>query len=285
MRKEIKSKNWDLIITSKRGWFSLDVTSLWKYRDLIGLFVKRDIVAEYKQTILGPLYFIITPIINTMINMFVFGKIAKLSTDGVPQFLFYMSGTLFWSYFKTCLNAGKTVFQSNASLFSQVYFPRLSIPISQNISALIRLSFQFMMFSIFFIIFYLQGADIIPSFRIILLPLLLVQCSLMGLGTGILISSFTVKYKDLNFIYKFIVSIWMYISPVVYPLSVIPEKYRFIASFNPLVGIIETGREIFFGYSSFNMMYVANGLITTFIMLAFGLLIFNRVEKNFLDTV
>ena len=285
MRKEIKSKNWDLIITSKRGWFSFDVTSLWKYRDLIGLFVKRDIVAEYKQTILGPLYFVITPIINTMINMFVFGKIAKLSTDGVPQFLFYMSGTLFWSYFKTCLNAGKTVFQSNASLFSQVYFPRLAIPISQNISALIRLSFQFMMFSIFFIIFYFQGADIIPSFRIALLPLLLVQCSLMGLGTGILISSFTVKYKDLNFIYRFIVSIWMYISPVVYPLSVIPEKYRFIASFNPLVGIIETGREIFFGYSSFNMMYVANGLITTFIMLAFGLLIFNRVEKNFLDTV
>lgn len=285
MKKKSKLKNWDLIITSNRGWFSLNLLALWAYRDLISLFVKRDIITDYKQTILGPLYFIITPIINTLINMFIFGNIAKLSTDGVPPFLFYMSGTLFWSYFKTCLNAGRTVFQSNVSLFSQVYFPRLAIPISQNISALIRSSIQFMLFCGFFIYFYYQGANINPSFRIILLPLLLFQCSLVGLGTGILISSFTVKYKDLNFIYKFIISIWMYISPVVYPLSVIPEKYRYFASFNPLVGIIETGRELFFGISSFNTTYMINGFITTFIMVLLGLLIFNRVEKNFLDTV
>ena len=285
MKKKIRIKNWDLIITSNRGWFNLDLLALWAYRDLIGLFVKRDIITDYKQTILGPLYFIITPIINTIINMFVFGKIAKLSTDGVPPFLFYMSGTLFWSYFKICLNAGKTVFQSNVSLFSQVYFPRLAIPISQNISALIKSSVQFIMFFCFFIYFYYQGANINPSFRIILLPLLLLQCSLMGLGTGILISSFTVKYKDLNFIYKFIISIWMYISPVVYPLSVIPEEYRYYVSFNPMVGIIETGRELFFGSSSFNIIHVTNGFITTFVMVLLGLLIFNKVEKNFLDTV
>ena len=151
--KDSKVKHWDLVITPHRGWVNLDLMDIWKYRDLIRLFVRRDIVSQYKQTILGPLYFALTPIIGTLINMLVFGKIAKLSTDDIPQFLFYMSGNLFWGYFATCLNAGKSVFQSNVSLFSQVYFPRLSVPISQNISALFKLSIQFGIFFIFFLYF------------------------------------------------------------------------------------------------------------------------------------
>ena len=217
--------------------------------------------------------------------MFIFGRIAKLSTDGIPQFLFYMSGTLFWGYFSTCLNAGKSVFSSNASLFSQIYFPRLSIPIAQNISALFKLIIQFGLFTAFFIFFFFQGFDLQPSSGILLIPLLLLQCSLLGLGAGILMSSFTTKYRDLNFIYNFITSFWMYVSPVVYPLSVIPEKWRFIISFNPMVSIIEIARQVIFGKSSLEPIYILNGLITTIILLFIGLIIFNRVEKTFIDTI
>ena len=280
-----KNSDWDLVITSNRGWFELHLDEIWRYRDLIGLFVRRDLISQYKQTVLGPFYFALTPIIGTLINMLIFGKIAKLSTDGIPQFLFYMSGNLFWGYFATCLNAGKSVFQSNASLFSQVYFPRLSVPISQNISALVKLFIQFGIFICFYIYFYSIGSMMNLSSAIILVPFLLLQCSLLGLGTGILMSSFTTRYRDLNFVYNFIAQLWMYVSPVVYPLSVIPEKWRYAISFNPIVGIIETARQIIFGSSSLEPIFILNGLITTVIMLFLGLMIFNRVEKTFLDTV
>ena len=284
MKKQILKK-WDIIITPTKGWFNFDIIGIWQYRDLIQFFVKRDLVSQYKQTILGPIYFAITPIIGTMINLLIFGKIAKLSTDGIPQFLFYMSGNLFWSYFSTCMNAGKTVFQSNISLFSQVYFPRLSVPISKNISALFKLLIQFCIFIIFYIYYFSSGADITPSWGILFIPLLLIQCSLLGLGTGILMSSFTTKYRDLDFIYKFIISSWMYISPVVYPLSVIPQKWHFLASFNPMVGIIEVSRLVLFGYSIIEYSFILNGIIITLLMLFVGLIIFNRVEKTFIDTI
>ena len=283
--KNTSTDTWDMVITPYRGWFNLDLKGLWHYRDLIQIFVRRDLVSQYKQTVLGPLYFVITPIVGTLINTLIFGKIAKLSTDGIPQFLFYMSGNLFWGYFSICLGAGKSVFSSNVALFSQVYFPRLSVPVSQNISAFIKLTIQFIIFAIFFIYFFFQGYDLQPSFGILLIPILLFQCSLLGLGTGILMSSFTTKYRDLNFIYRFIISFWMYASPVVYPLSIIPEKWRYAFSFNPMVGIIETARQIIFGKSTLEPIYIFNGLLSTFLMLFIGLLIFNRVEKHFLDTV
>ena len=283
--KNTSTDTWDMVITPHRGWFNLDLKGLWHYRDLIQIFVRRDLVSQYKQTVLGPLYFAITPIVGTLINTLIFGKIAKLSTDGIPQFLFYMSGNLFWGYFSICLGAGKSVFSSNVALFSQVYFPRLSVPISQNISAFIKLTIQFAMFAIFIFYFFFQGYDLQPSFGISLIPILLFQCSLLGLGTGILMSSFTTKYRDLNFIYRFITSFWMYASPVVYPLSIIPEKWRYALSFNPMVGIIETARQVIFGKSTLEPIYIFNGLLTTFIMLFIGLLIFNRVEKHFIDTV
>tara|TARA_Y100000590_G_scaffold457302_1_gene609655 strand:+ start:791 stop:1615 length:825 start_codon:yes stop_codon:yes gene_type:complete len=274
-----------LVITSQRGWLNLDIKGLWRYRDLILLFIRRDIVSQYKQTILGPIYFALTPIIGTLISMLIFGRIAKLSTDGIPQFLFYMSGNLFWGYFATCLSAGKSVFESNVNLFSQVYFPRLSVPISQNISALYKISIQFIMFIFFYIYFIAAGYEMDPSWGVVIVPLLLLQCSLLGLGTGILMSSFTTKYRDLNFIYRFITSFWMYVSPVVYPLSVIPEKWRYLASFNPMIGIIESARQIIFGESSLEFIFIINGLFTTLTLLLIGLIIFNRVEKNFVDTI
>tara|TARA_B100001250_G_scaffold261148_1_gene224951 strand:+ start:8154 stop:9005 length:852 start_codon:yes stop_codon:yes gene_type:complete len=277
--------HWDVEITPKRGWLNLDLKGIWDYRDLIKFFVKRDIISQFKQTILGPIYFILTPIIGTLINLLIFGKIAKLSTDGIPQFLFYMSGNLLWSYFSTCMNAGKTVFQSNIAIFSQVYFPRLTVPISKNISALVKLIVQFGVFIVCYLYFYTNGSDIVPSYGIFLIPLLLIQCSLLGLGTGILMSSFTTKYRDLDFIYKFIISLWMYISPVVYPLSVIPNKWHFIMSFNPMVGIIEVARLVLFGESIIEYSLIINGLIMTLLMLFLGVLIFNRVEKTFIDTI
>ena len=282
---DTNNKNWDLVITPRRGWLNLDILSLWNYRDLIRLFVHRDLVSIHKQTILGPLYFLITPIIATLISTLIFGKIANLSTEGIPQFLFYMSGNLFWGYFSTCLEAGKSIFSANTSLFSQVYFPRLAVPISQTISALLKLIIQFILFGVFYIYFIQQGMDLIPTYQIILIPILLLQCSLLGIGTGILLSSFTIKYKDLNFLYTFLVSLWMYISPVVYPLSILPKEWHYVVSFNPMVGIIESARYMLFGTSSIEPVFIFNGIFSTILLLLIGLIIFNRVERTFLDSI
>jgi lipopolysaccharide transport system permease protein len=259
--------------------------ALWFYRDLIRLFVRRDLVSQYKQTILGPLYFVITPIVGTLINTFIFGKIAKLPTDGVPHFLFYMSGSLFWGYFNNCLNAAKETFASNVGMFSQVYFPRLSVPISQAISAMFRLMIQFVVFFLFYVYFVVDGFQSRPSIWVILLPILLFQCALLGIGVGIFLSSFTTKYRDLNFIYGFFTTAWMYASPVVYPISVIPEKYHLLMSLNPMVGVIESVRQILFGISSVQVEYIVFGVIVNMLALTAGVLVFNKVERNFLDTV
>ncbi len=280
-----KTNNWDLIITPHRGWFNFDLKNIWTYRDLIKLFVRRDIVSQYKQTIIGPFYFIITPILATIINMVIFGKIANLSTDGIPQFLFYMSGNLLWGYFASCLAAGKSIFQSNTSLFSKVYFPRLCVPISQNISALFRFTVQVLLFLSFYIYFLIQGAKFESSWGLFLIPLLILNCSILGLGTGILISSFTTKYKDINYLYNYISRFWFYITPVVYPLSVIPENMQYIASFNPMVGIIETSRYFIFGTGSVKTVYIFNGCFVTLIIFIVGLVAYNQVEKNFIDTI
>ena len=282
----VKNKKWDLIISSKKDWFNLDLKNIWRYRDLIIFFIKRDISTEYKQTILGVFYHALNPIISTFIKVIIFGKIANLSTDGIPQFLFYLSGGVFWSYFAKCLAIGKSVFLSNRDLYSQVYIPKLAVPIANNISEFLKLSMQIVLFIAFFIYFYVDGADLQPSIVLIFfIPLLFLQCSLLGLGFGLLLSSFTTRYRDLNFLGGYINSFWMYSSPVVYPLSVIPEKWHYILSFNPMVGIIEFSRHLIFGISSFQIEQLINGLITTIIFMIIGLLSYNRVEKTFLDTV
>ena len=281
-----KNKQWDLIISPKRDWFNLDLKNIWRYRDLILFFIKRDILTEYKQTILGFLYHLINPLVSTLIKVIIFGKIANLSTDGIPQFLFYLSGGIFWSYFSRCLAIGKSVFLTNRDLYSQVYIPKLAVPISNNIVEFLKLTIQILLFTCFVIYFQVKGFDMRPSFGLILLiPLLFLQCSLLGLGFGLLISSLTTRYRDLNFLGGYINSFWMYCSPVVYPLSVIPEKWHYVLSFNPLVGIIELARYSIFGISSFQIEQLINGLIMTIIFLVIGLLSYNRVEKTFLDTV
>tara|TARA_B100000989_G_C19434632_1_gene424589 strand:- start:135 stop:986 length:852 start_codon:yes stop_codon:yes gene_type:complete len=282
----MKKKKWDLIISSKKDWFSLDLKNIWRYRDLIIFFIKRDLATEYKQTILGVFYHALNPIISTFIKVIIFGKIANLSTDGIPQFLFYLSGGVFWSYFARCLAIGKGVFLSNRDLYSQVYIPKLAVPVASNISEFIKLIMQILLFIAFFIYFYIKGVDLKPSLGLIfLIPLLFLQCSLLGLGFGLLLSSFTTRYRDLNFLGGYINSFWMYSSPVVYPLSVIPEKWHYVLSFNPMVGIIEFSRHLIFGISSFQIEQLINGLFTTIIFMIIGLLSYNRVEKTFLDTV
>ena len=285
MANSTSTAAWDQVISPHRGWFSINLKELWLYRDLIMLFVRRDLVSQYKQTILGPLYFVVTPILATLINTLIFGTIAKLSTDGIPHFLFYMSGNLFWGYFNVCLVSAKDTFTKNAGIFSQVYFPRLAAPISEAISGLARMSIQFMVFFSFYAYFVMEGFELRPSIWVILVPVLLLQCALLGIGVGVLLSSFTTKYRDLNFIFSFFVQAWMYASPVVYPISVIPEKYHLLISINPMVGLIESVREILFGVSSLSVEYVLIGVAVNIIFLVIGILIFNRVEKNFLDTV
>ena len=285
MPNSTSTSDWDLVITADRGWFSIDLKALWNYRDLILLFVRRDLVSQYKQTILGPLYFAITPILGTLINTFIFGTIAKLSTDGIPHFLFYMSGGLFWGYFNNCLGAAKNTFTGNAGIFSQVYFPRLSVPISQAISALFKLMVQFVVFFSFYSYFVLEGFQMRLSIWVILFPLLLLQCALLGIGVGVLLSSFTTKYRDLNFVFGFFTTAWMYASPVVYPISVIPEKWHLLMSINPMVGVIESARQILFGVSSLRVEYIVFGVIVNMLALTAGVLVFNKVERNFLDTV
>ena len=282
----VKEKKWDLTISAKKDWFSLDIKNIWRYRDLIIFFIKRDLATEYKQTILGVFYHALNPIISTFIKVIIFGKIANLSTDGIPHFLFYLSGGVFWSYFARCLAIGKGVFLTNRDLYSQVYIPKLAVPIANNISEFLKLIMQILLFIAFFIYFYVTGIDLNPSASLIfLVPLLFLQCSLLGLGFGLLLSSFTTRYRDLNFLGGYINSFWMYSSPVVYPLSVIPEEWHYILSFNPMVGIIEFSRHLIFGISSFQLEQLINGLITTIIFMLIGLLSYNRVEKTFLDTV
>ena len=285
MANSTSTAAWDQVISPHRGWFSINLKELWLYRDLIMLFVRRDLVSQYKQTILGPLYFVVTPIFATLINTLIFGTIAKLSTDGIPHFLFYMSGNLFWGYFNVCLVSAKDTFTKNVGIFSQVYFPRLAAPISEAISGLARMSIQFIVFFSFYAYFVMEGFELRPSIWVILVPVLLLQCALLGIGVGVLLSSFTTKYRDLNFVFSFFVQAWMYASPVVYPISVIPEKYHLLISINPMVGLIESVREILFGVSSLSVEYVLIGVAVNIIFLVIGILIFYRVEKNFLDTV
>jgi lipopolysaccharide transport system permease protein len=282
---ELSKQNWDLVIKSKTGWFDLHLSELIKFRDLIFLFVKRDFVIFYKQTILGPLWYIIQPFVNTVIFTIIFSKVAKIPTDGIPPFLFYMSGTVAWGYFAICLTGTSNTFASNAELFGKVYFPRLTVPISVVITGLIQFGIQFVMFLGFYLYFLLSGADIKPTYLILTLPLILVQMAVLGLGVGILISSLTTKYRDLTFAMGFGVQLWMYLTPIVYPLSQVPEKYRIIYAMNPMVSIIESFRAAFLGVSSVEPVHITVSVSMTLVIFVAGVVMFSRIEKTFMDTV
>ena len=285
MEETKDNEKWDLVITPRKKWWDLQLREVWHYRDLIGMFVKRDFASRYKQTILGPLWFLIQPLMTSVVFTVIFGNIAGLPTDGLPQMLFYMSGTVLWSYFAGCLNGTSTTFISNAHLFGKVYFPRLVTPISIIISNLIAFSIQFLFFLAFFLYFYLTGSAVFLSAWALALPLLIILMAGLGLGFGIIISSMTTKYRDLQHLVSFGVSLWMYATPVIYPVSSIPEKWRWVADLNPVTPLIETFRAGFLGAGDASWGRLGYSAVFMVVVCLIGIVIFNRVEKTFIDTV
>lgn len=273
------------VIRSKRKLFGINFRELWKYRDLIILFVKRDLKNSYKQTILGPLWIVINPFLSTFVFTVIFGVIANISTDGIPQFLFYMSGNILWSFFSSCLNRSSSTFLSNARMFGKVYFPRLVMPISGILYNSVTFIVQFAMYFILILIYMFSGANIHPNSLALLLPILLLQTALLGTAIGLIITSVTTKYRDLNILVSFGVSLWMYLTPVVYPISQVPEKLRTILFLNPVAPIVETLRYAFLGSGTFEPVYLIISMVVTALFLIIGIVVFNQVEKNFIDTV
>jgi len=276
------------IIESKSSLFDLKLNEVWAYRDLLVLLVRRDFVSFYKQTILGPLWFFIQPLFTTIIFTFIFGNLAGISTDGLPKPLFYMAGITAWNYFADCLTKTSSVFKDNASIFGKVYFPRLVMPLSIVVSSLVRFGVQLILFLLFMGYYAINGAHFEPNWAILLFPLVVVLMALLGLGLGMIISAMTTKYRDLSFLIGFGVQLLMYATTVIYPLSTAIEKYpkySWIIEFNPMTCLIETFRYGFLGNGSFSWSYLGYTSALTFIILLFGIVIFNRVEKNFVDTV
>jgi len=279
------NSDWTRVIRSRSGWFDVDVPELWQYRDLIFLFVRRDFVAFYKQTVLGPFWFILQPLLSTVVFTIIFSYIAHIPTDGLPPFLFYMAGTVAWTYFANCMTQTSNTFITNAAIFGKVYFPRLVVPVSIVISNLLTFAIQFMLFLTFLGYFYLNGSSIHPNMWILLVPFLLVQMAALGLGTGVLISSMTTKYRDLTLALAFGVQLWMYATPVVYPLSQIPAKWQWLFSLNPMAAIVETFRYAFLGSGAIQPWMLGISIGMTILILFMGIVMFSHVEKTFMDTI
>lgn len=278
--------DWSLVIRPHGRWWELQLVDVWHYRDLLWMFVRRDFVSVYKQTILGPIWFFIQPLLTTIMFTVIFSGIAKVSTGGLPPMLFYLAGTTPWNYFATCLTKTSGTFINNANLFGKVYFPRLVTPISIVVSNLIQFSIQFLLFFGFMAYYLVKGEAIHPDWLMIvaLTPVLLLLMALLGLGTGILVSSLTTKYRDLTFLVTFGVQLAMYGTPVIYPMASIPAKYLWIIEANPMSAIIETFRAIYLGGMIPWLQLGISATVTLFLLLL-GVAIFNKVEKTFMDTV
>lgn len=273
------------VIRPRSGWFELNIAELWRYRDLIAMFVWRDFVAVYKQTILGPLWFFIQPLLTTVVFTIIFGKVAKLPTDGVPPFLFYLSGVVPWRYFADCLNNTSNTFANNAHIFGKVFFPRMVVPVSIVISNLISFGIQILLFLGYYLYYLQTSASIRPQVTLLLLPVLIVQMAVLGLGFGIIVSSMTTRYRDLSHLVGFGVQLWMYATPIVYPASSLPEQWRFILMLNPMAPVIETFRYSFLGAGTFDTTSWAASIILTAAVVVIGMISFCRVEKSFMDTI
>jgi lipopolysaccharide transport system permease protein len=272
-------------IVADPGFFSVDLDGLLKSKDLIALLVHRDYVTFYKQTILGPLWFIIQPLLTTIVFTIIFGKVARISTDGIPPFLFYMAGILPWMYFSSCLEKTSNTFLANTGIFGKVYFPRLVIPISIVLTNLITFFIQFVIFLGFLAYFYFYGSEVNPSILLLLTPLLILQIAMLGMGVGILISSLTIKYRDLTFVLGFGIQLWMYASPLVYPMSQVSDRWRWIISINPMSNVLETFRYMYLGKGLVTIQSCAISISTTLVLFFIGLYLFTKAERNFMDTV
>lgn len=283
--QNIEDQKWDKIIQPERNLLDLRLGELWRYRDLVMLFVRRDFVSVYKQTILGPLWFLIQPLLTTITFTVIFGNIAKLPTDGLPQFLFYMSGTVIWTYFSDCLTKTSNTFVNNAQLFGKVYFPRMAVPVSILISSLITFAIQFALFLVFMGFFAVRGTVLYPNWWILFSPVLVLMMAGLGLGFGVIISSLTTKYRDLRFLVQFGVQLLMYATPVIYPASSIPARFQILIAANPMTSIVETFRYAFLGGGSINPLNLLYSFVFMVVLVIIAAIIFNRVEATFMDTV
>ena len=282
---QLPDSYWTEVIEPHGHILDLKLKELWKYRDLIYLFVHRDFVAQYKQTILGPAWHLIQPLFTTVIFTIIFGKVAQLSTDGAPPFLFYMAGTVIWTYFSNVLTSTSSTFTGNAGIFGKVYFPRLAVPVAHLFSRLIAFVIQFIFFLCFLGYFIWQGSDIQPNIWALTTPLLLLMMAGLGFGLGIIISAMTTRYRDLNVLVGFGVALLMYASPIIYPLSILPEKWQFWAGLNPIAPIVELFRYAYLGTGSINLTMLGISFMVISGILFIGIIMFNKVERTFMDTV
>ncbi len=278
-------EKWTTVLKPKHKLLDLNLKEVFAYKDLIFLFVKRNFVTKYKQTILGPLWLVISPIMTTLMFVLVFGNIAGLSTDGSPQMAFYMAGNVVWAYFALCVNQTSSTFVANASVFGKVYFPRLVSPISTVLTGLLDFSIQFVLFLVILLVYGLTGSHIGINLWVLATPLLVLQLALLGMGVGIIVSSMTTKYRDLTILVAFGVQLWMYASPVVYSVSQIPEQYQFIYLLNPVAPIITIFRYAFLGTGFIPFASWGISWITTLVLITIGVVMFTRIEKTFMDTV
>jgi lipopolysaccharide transport system permease protein len=279
-------KEWTMIIRPQEKLWKVNLKEIWNYRDLIELFVKRNIVVQYKQTILGPLWYLIQPVLTVIMNMVVFGGIAHMSTDGLPQALFYLAGNVCWFYFSDCLNQTSNTFVANQGMFGKVYFPRMVVPISTVMSNLLRFGVQLLLFIAFYLYFLVYGSDIHLTWAVLIVPVLVIMLAGLGLGFGILISSMTTKYRDFTILFTFIVSLWMYATPIVYPISMVTnETLRNIIMLNPMTSIIEAFKYATLGQGYFSWGALGYSFAFMSILLVWGIVIFNKVQRSFMDTV
>ena len=286
MKNMQQKQEWDLIIKPQNKWNDLDLAALWRYRDLLMLLVRRDFVAVYKQTILGPLWLFIQPVLTSLTFTFIFGGLAKISTDGNPPILFYMAGITLWTYFADCLNKTSNTFIANAGVFGKVYFPRLIIPLSVLVSNLIKLGIQLFIFLLIWFYYLTTTTSINPQWQYMwLVPVLIFMMAGLGLGFGVLISSLTTKYRDLTFLVGFGVQLMMYASSIVLPISSMPPKVKAIMLFNPLTSIIEAFKFIFLGSGSFEGLWLVYGFGFMVVIVSIAIIVFSKVEKSFMDTV
>jgi lipopolysaccharide transport system permease protein len=284
-REESADDHWDLVIEPMGRKFSLNLGEVLRFRDLLVLFVKRDFVTFYKQTVLGPLWFFIQPLLKVAIYYVIFARIANVSTDGVPPLLFYLTGLTFWEYFASSWKKTSETFLENQHIFGKVYFPRLVVPLSVMISNGIKLGIQFVLFAVFWLYYYFSGFDIGLRWEVLLLPVYVLIIAMLGLGSGLIVTSLTTKYRDLKFLLDTLIQLLMYLSPIIYPLSLAEGVFRKILLANPMTPVLEALKYSFLGTGIFEWAYLAYSAVFAIALVFFGLLVFNRTEKNFIDTV
>jgi lipopolysaccharide transport system permease protein len=280
-----QNTDYTFLIKPKRTLWEIDLMEIWRYRDLLFLLVKRDFISVYKQTILGPIWFFIQPLLITITFTIIFGQVAKISTGGIPETLFYLTGITFWNYFSTCLTSTSNTFVSNASVFGKVYFPRLIVPLSVIISNLMKLGIQLILLVIVWVYYLINSNSIQPQWELVFFPLYLLIFALMGLGFGLIFSALTTKYRDLTFLIAFGVQLLMYASAVIFPASIVSADKQWMLFLNPLVSLMEAIKYSFLGQGIFSWFYLAYSSIFTLVILLIGVLVFNKVEKGFIDTV